>query len=94
MSRAVRLSGEGVQRADRKESCWKPVGQLGCEAPKLLDGWMWTAQDKTLEKTLNEEPIQRVRVVAAQSLGLARRRGIQIPVRHVAAACCRPSRPI
>ena len=49
---------------------------------------------KTLEKTLNEEPVQRVRVVAAQSFGLARRRRVQIPVRHVAATSCRPSRPI
>ena len=45
---------------------------------------------KTLEKTLNEEPVQRVRVVAAQSFGLARRRGVEVPVRHVAAARRRP----
>ena len=49
---------------------------------------------KTLERTLHEEPIKGVRVVAAQSFGLARRRGIQIPVRHVAAASCRPRRAV
>ena len=41
---------------------------------------------KTLEKKLNEEPVQRVRVVAAEPLRLARRRRVEIPMRHVAAA--------
>ena len=41
---------------------------------------------KTLEKTLNEEPIKGIRVVAAEPLRLARRRRVQVSMRHVAAA--------
>ena len=51
-------------------------------------------KSKTLEHKLNEEPVQGVRVVAAQSFGLARRRRVEVPVRHVAAARRGPRRPI
>ena len=59
-----------------------------------LDGSQKQGGSKTLEKTLNEEPVQGVRVVAAQSFRLPRRRRVQISMRHVAAASCRPSRPV
>ena len=77
----------------------KPVQLVRLQAVLLNGSWTaWTAlkarQSKTLEETLHEEPIQSVRVVAAQSFGLACRRGIQVPVRDVAAARCRPRRAI
>ena len=44
-----------------------------------------TSRD-TREKKLNEEPIKGIRVVAAEPLRLARRRRVQVSMRHVAAA--------
>ncbi len=49
---------------------------------------------KTLEKTLNEEPIKGIRVVAAEPLRLARRRRVEISMRNVAAARRGPRRTI
>ena len=72
----------------------KPVARNGwvgsnCE----MKGQGRRAKQDTKGK-LNEEPIKGIRVVAAQSFGLAGRRGVEVPVRDVAAARCRPSRPI
>ena len=49
---------------------------------------------KDTKGKLNEEPIKGIRVVAAEPLRLARRRRVEIPMRHVAAARRGPRRAV
>jgi len=89
-----------ARRTDRKPSTGNLLGNPCCPrsggliiAGRPRDG-STARQSKTLEKTLNEEPIKGIRVVAAEPLRLARRRRVEISMRNVAAARRGPRRTI